>query len=351
MKTTILNILLQMAVIFLTCFSSCNSETSELISKSKEHAMKNYFISLRGEYDKDSFVETRAHWEENSKNIPLFYWDFSDDEMKAFIFRKTSAVTYMTGNICSGVKVLPKEDRLKCSLQITDGLSEAYQDGDVVWAVSPISDVNIEGSSVKFTLPEYYEYRCGQEVLTSHLSDYILLSGVGEVQNENALINFRIHPAIFRFKIINSDTENLILNSISFSGPFNNEAYLVYDGRENVTFGRSSVTQTYSIKINIREGLIIGPTESKYLYALVMPTDLTNQEVVFSIESNFCNKSQVITYDKVFSGKENAPDTGFKSNTYKTLNVTLKRNSVQLAGSTINEFVFGKNFDISMLYD
>ena len=345
MKTTIVNIMLLAGVTAMSGLSSCATDEMEKSSDEvPQQEEKGYFIFLNGEYGAEATVGTRAHWEEDGQNVPHFYWDSSYDEMKAFVFRNTTAVNYVTDNAYANVKVTPKEERLKCSLQIADGLSEEYQDGDVIWAVSPIRDIaSIENNSVKFTLPDFYDYTDGQDSPTTHLKNYVLMSGTGTVQNGSASINFQIHPTIFRFKITNSDTDNLIVNSISFSGPFKNQAVLSYDGNERVTFSR---TQPYSIKVNISGGLTISPAESKYLYALVMPTDLTSEEVTFSIMSNFGDKSQTLTYKEIFSGKGDTPDTGFKSNTYKTLNVTMKRTSVQLSGTSINGFGQGGNFDV-----
>ena len=329
--------------------SSCaTDEIGKPANEAPQQEDKGYFISLDGEFGTETTAGTRAHWEEDGQNVPHFYWDSSYDEMKAFVFRNTTAVNYVTENTYSNVKVTPKEERLKCSLQIADGLSEEYQDGDVIWAVSPISDSkNIGGSTATFALPAQYEYTDGQDSPTAHLKNYVLMSGSGTVQNGSASINFRIHPTVFRFKITNSDTDNLTLNSISFSGPFNNQAVLSYGGSESVIFSKSTDdSQPYSIKVNISGGLTISPAESKYLYALVMPTELSNESVTFSITSSFGDKSQTLTYDDVFPGKDDTPDTGFKSNTYKTLNVTMKRTSVQLSGTSINRFGQGENFDV-----
>lgn len=347
MKTTIVNIMLLAGVTAMSGLSSCaKDETGKPADEAPQQEDKGYFISLDGEYGTETTAGTRAHWKEDGHNVPLFYWDSSENEMKAFVFRSMAAVNYVTDNAYANVKVTPKEERRKCSLQIADGLSEEYQDGDVIWAVSPISDSkNIGGSTATFALPAQYEYTDGQDSPTAHLKNYVLMSGTGTVQNGSASINFQIHPTIFRFKITNSDTESLVVNSISFSGPFNNQAVLSYDGRESVAFSKSTDEQ-YSIKVNIGEGLTISPAESKYLYALVMPTDLTSEEVTFSIMSNFGDKSQTLTYKEIFSGKGDTPDTGFKSNTYKTLNVTMKRTSVQLSGTSINGFGQGGNFDV-----
>lgn len=349
MKTTIVNIMLLAGVTAMSGLSSCaKDETGKPADEAPQQEDKGYFISLDGEYGTETTAGTRAHWKEDGHNVPLFYWDSSENEMKAFVFRSMAAVNYVTDNAYANVKVTPKEERRKCSLQIADGLSEEYQDGDVIWAVSPIRDIaSIENNSVKFTLPDFYDYTDGQDSPTTHLKNYVLTSGTGTVQNGSASINFQIHPTIFRFKITNSDTESLVVNSISFSGPFNNQAVLSYGGRERVTFSKSTDdSQPYSIKVNISGGLTISPAESKYLYALVMPTDLTNEEVTFSITSNFGDKSQTLTYKEIFSGKGDTPDAGFKSNTYKTLNVTMKRTSVQLSGTSINGFGQGGNFDV-----
>ena len=349
MKTTIVNIMLLAGVTAMSGLSSCaKDETGKPANEAPQQEDKGYFISLDGEFGTETTAGTRAHWEEDEQNVPLFYWDSSETEMKAFVFRNTATVNYVTENTYSNVRVTPKEERRKCSLQIADGLSEEYQDGDVIWAVSPISDSkNIGGSTATFALPAQYEYTDGQDSPTAHLKNYVLMSGTGTVQNGSASINFQIHPTIFRFKITNSDTDNLIVNSISFSGPFNNQAVLSYGGSESVIFSKSTDdSQPYSIKVNISGGLTISPAESKYLYALVMPTDLTNEEVTFSITSNFGDKSQTLTYKEIFSGKGDTPDAGFKSNTYKTLNVTMKRTSVQLSGTSINGFGQGGNFDV-----
>lgn len=356
MKTTIINIMLLAGVTAMPGLSSCTTdeidrpadETEKPADEAPQQEDKGYFISLNGEYGAEAAVGTRAHWKEDGQNAPLFYWDYSDDEMKAFVFRNTAAVNYVTDNTYANVKVTPKKDRLKCSLQISDGLSEEYQDGDVIWAVSPIRDTqNIVGSPVTFALPAQYEYTAGQASPTAHLKDYVLMSGTGKVQNGSASINFQIHPTIFRFKITNSDTDNLTINSISFSGPFNNQAVLSYGGSESVTFSKSTDdSQPYSIKVNISGGLTISPEESKYLYALVMPTELSKESVTFSITSSFGDKSQTLSYDDVFPGKGGTADAGFKSNTYKTLNVTMKRTSVQLSGTSINGFGQGGNFDV-----
>lgn len=332
----------------MTGFSSCVSdEVKKLADEVSQQDNKGYFISLDGECGTEITDLSRAHWDEDEQNVPHFYWDYSYDEMKAFVFRNTAALNYVTDNTYANVKITPKEDRLKCSMQIADGLSEKYQDGDVIWAVSPIRDSqNIEGSTVTFALPAQYEYTDGQDSPTTHLKDYVLMSGVGTVQNGSASINFKIHPTIFRFKITNSDKENLIVNSITFSGPFNNQAVLAYDEGESVTFSKTS--EQYSIKVNISEGLTILPTESKYLYALVMPTELSDENVKFSITSNFGDKSQILVYSDVFQGKEGSADTGFKSNTYKTLNVAMKRTSVKLSGTTINGFGQGGDCDVSL---
>ena len=349
MKTTIVNIMLLAGVTAMSGLSSCATDEMEKSSDEvPQQEEKGYFIFLNGEYGAEMAAETRAHWEENEQNIPRFYWDASDNEMKAFVLRNTAAVDYVTGNTYANVKVTPKEDRLKCSLQTADGLSEEYKDGDVIWAVSPISDSkNIEGSTVTFALPAQYEYTDRQDSPTAHLKDYVLMSGTGKVQNGSASINFQIHPTIFRFKITNSDTDNLIVNSISFSGPFNNQAVLSCNGGESVPFSKSTDGQ-YSIKVNISGGLTISPAESKYLYALVMPTELNNESVTFSITSSFGDKSQNLLYSDVFQGKEGSADTGFKSNTYKTLNVAMKRTSVKLSGTTINGFEQGGDCNVSL---
>lgn len=356
MKTTIINIIILSGAIAMTGLPSCATdkidqpadETENPSDESPEQENKGYFISLNGEYRAETTGASRAHWKEDEQNIPRFYWDSSTDEMKAFVFRDTAPVEFVEGNTCSSVTVTPKQDRLKCSLQIADGLSEPFQDADVIWAVSPVSDIlSMQESTVEFTLPDHYDYTDGQQSETAHLKNYILMSGSGTVQSESASINFQIHPAIFRFKITNSDTENLIVNSVSFSGPFNNTATLSYNGSERESFSNSTDGK-YSINVNISEGLTIAPSESEYLYALVMPTKLSNENVTFSITSNFGDKSQTLAYGVIFPGKDGMPDTGFKSNTYKTLNVAMKRTSVQLSGTSINGFEQGGDYDVSL---
>ena len=89
--------------------SSCATDEMEKSSDEvPQQEEKGYFIFLNGEYGAEATVGTRAHWEEDGQNVPHFYWDSSYDEMKAFVFRNTTAVNYVTDNAYANVKVTPK---------------------------------------------------------------------------------------------------------------------------------------------------------------------------------------------------------------------------------------------------
>ena len=134
--------------------TSCVNEIEEgLTSVSGE----GYYISLTGEVNK-SGAESRAHWDINSddKQTPVFAWDASTDEMKSFVWSNNSFVGFTGGKKYSPTTVTPTDTKNQAQLQITTGLSQAYAQDDVIWAVSPLAESNISDNKVTFTFLMFF---------------------------------------------------------------------------------------------------------------------------------------------------------------------------------------------------
>lgn len=237
-----------------------------------------YYISLTGDINEGG-VESRAHWDINSNDQSLaFTWDASDNEMKSFVWSNNAFIDFDGSKKYSATTVTPNtDDKKQAQLQITTGLSQAYAQGDVIWAVSPLENSNIDADNkVTFTLPDQFVQT--ELNSTEHLKEHILMSGTGTVSAANtASISFNVLPAIYRFKVINNESEELTVNEVSITGPFCDKAELEY-GKEPAY---SVSNETYAIKVATPEGgLKIAANETAYLYALVFPTN------TFSISDN-----------------------------------------------------------------
>ena len=205
-------------------------------------------ISLTGEVNKGG-AESRAHWDiNNDGNQTLaFAWDQSQDEMKSFVRRGDAFVGFIGGQNYSATTVTPNEgDNNQAQLQITTGLSQAYAQNDVIWAVSPLAESNISADNkVTFTLPDQFVQTALNS--TEHLKDYVLMSGTGKVgDNNTASISFNVLPAIYRFKVTNKESEPLTVNEVSISGPFCNQAVLEYGKAPVYSVSNNG---TYTIKV------------------------------------------------------------------------------------------------------
>ena len=119
------------------------------------------------------------------------------------------------------------------------------------------------------------------------------MSGTGVVDGSNsANIEFKVLPAIYRFKITNTESEDLTVNEVSISGPFCNKAELSMDNG-TVTPTYSVSNDTYAIKVATpAEGLKVAANTTAYLYALVFPTNTASIEQ--TIEQRLLNVIQYI---------------------------------------------------------
>ena len=250
-----------------------------------------YYISLTGDVNEGG-VESRAHWDINDdeRKSPAFTWDESTDEMKSFVWSNSAFVNFTDEKKYSATTVTPDaNDKKQAQLQIITGLSREYAQGDIIWAVSPLEDNNIDAENkVTFTLPDGFTQTKLNS--TEHLKQYILMSGTGVVDGSNsANIEFKVLPAIYRFKITNTESEDLTVNEVSISGPFCNKAELSMDNG-TVTPTYSVSNDTYAIKVATpAEGLTVAANTTAYLYALVFPTETSSksEEITLSFKGEY----------------------------------------------------------------
>ena len=301
--------------------TSCVNEIEEGLTSVNGEG---YYISLTGEVNKGG-AESRAHWDINSddKQTPVFAWDASENEMKSFVWRESAFVGFKDGKKYSPTTVTPTDTKNQAQLQITTGLSQKYAKDDVIWAVSPLAENNISDNKVTFTLPNVYTQTALNS--TEHLKDYVLMSGTGKVgDNNTASISFDVLPAIYRFKVINNESETLTVNEVSISGPFCNKAVLSMNNGE-VTPEYSVDGTTYTIKV-AAEGLEVAAGATAYLYALVFPTETSSksEEITLSFKGKY-GDTPVEDYKKtaacnvVYAGKD------LKPNTYNDLDVPVSK--------------------------
>ena len=240
-----------------------------------------YYISLTGDVNEGG-TESRAHWDINDdeRKSPAFTWDESTDEMKSFVWRSNAFVGFTDNKNYSATTVTPNANNKKhAQLQITTGLSQQYAQGDIIWAVSPLENSDIDaGNKVTFTLPDQFVQT--ELNSTEHLKQYVLMSGTGTVSAENtASISFKVLPAIYRFKVTNNENEELTVNEVSISGPFCDKVELSMGNDGTVTPTYSVSNDTYAIKVTTPEGgLKVNAGETAYLYALVFPTKTASIE-------------------------------------------------------------------------
>ena len=250
-----------------------------------------YYISLTGDVNEGG-VESRAHWDINNdeRKSPAFTWDESTDEMKSFVWSNSAFVDFKDSKKYSATTVTPDaNDKKQAQLQIITGLSREYAQGDIIWAVSPLENSNIDADNkVTFTLPDGFTQTKLNS--TEHLKQYILMSGTGVVDGSNsANIEFKVLPAIYRFKITNTESEDLTVNEVSISGPFCNKAELSMDNG-TVTPTYSVSNGTYAIKVATpAEGLKVAANTTAYLYALVFPTNTASidQKIELSFKGKY----------------------------------------------------------------
>ena len=319
--------------------TSCVNEIEEGLTSVNGEG---YYISLTGEVNKGG-AESRAHWDINSddKQTPVFAWDASENEMKSFVWRESAFVGFTDGKKYSPTTVTPADTKNQAQLQITTGLSQAYAQNDVIWAVSPLAESNISDNKVTFTLPNVYTQTALNS--TEHLKDYVLMSGTGKVgDNNTASISFDVLPAIYRFKVINNESETLTVNEVSISGPFCNKAVLSMNNGE-VTPEYSVDGTTYTIKV-AAEGLEVAAGATAYLYALVFPTNTASitDKIELSFKGTYgevsANYTKTAKCNEVYAGKD------LVNNTYNDMNVPVSKGSHQ---PQLPETVYFNDFEIT----
>ena len=324
--------------------TSCVNETEEgLPSASGE----GYFISLTGDVNEGG-ADSRAHWDINNdeKKSPAFTWDASDSEMKSFVWRGSNFVSFIGGKNYSSTTVIPNEtDNNKAELQITEGLTQEYTKGDIIWAVSPLADTNITADNkVTFTLPDQFIQTKLDN--TEHLKQYVLMSGTGIVNDNNtASISFNVLPAIYRFKVMNNEDAVLTVNEVSISGPFCNKA--------EISMGSGTVTPTYSVPeggtytIKVAtpaEGLTVAANTTAYLYALVFPTETASisENITLSFKGSYDDTPAHYT---VSAACNSIYSFDLDSNRYYDMEVPVTRKSYQPDYVTIGNTDFTSEFN------
>ena len=284
-----------------------------------------YYISLTGDVNEGG-VESRAHWDINGdeRKSPAFTWE-STDKMQSFVWSNNAFIDFDGSKKYSATTVTPNADtKNQAQLQITTGLSREYAQGDVIWAVSPLAESNISSDNkVTFTLPDQFVQT--ELNSTEHLKEHILMSGTGTVgSNNSANISFNVLPAIYRFKITNTESGDLTVNEVSISGPFCDKAELSMDNG-TVTPTYSVSNGTYAIKVTTPdEGLTVAANETAYLYALVFPTNTASIDQ--AIELSFKGNYSGYTADYTKTAKCNTIYTyNLDSNTYYDMEVPVNK--------------------------
>ena len=297
-----------------------------------------YYISLTGDVNEGG-TESRAHWDINSddKQSLAFTWDQSTDEMKSFVWRSNAFVGFKDNKNYSATTVTPNStDNNQAQLQITTSLSQAYAENDVIWAVSPLAEINIsDDNKVTFTLPDQFVQTALNS--TEHLKQYVLMSGTGVVDGSNsANIEFKVLPAIYRFKIINTESEDLTVNEVSISGPFCNKAELSMGNDDTVTPTYSVSNSTYAIKVATSAGgLTVAANTTAYLYALVFPTNTSSisENITLSFKGKYGEVSA--DYEKTFK----CNTINLDSNTYYDMEVPVDKKAA------------GENVQVTTVWD
>ena len=285
-----------------------------------------YYISLTGDVNEGG-AESRAYWDINNdeRKSPAFTWE-STDKMQSFVWSNSAFVDFKDSKKYSATTVTPDaENKKQAQLQITTGLSQQYAQDDVIWAVSPLAETDIDADNkVTFTLPDQFVQT--ELNSTEHLKDYVLMSGTGTVDgNNSASISFKVLPAIYRFKITNTGSEELTVNEVSISGPFCDKVELSMGNDGTVTPTYSVSNDTYAIKVTTPEGgLKVNAGETAYLYALVFPTNTASIEQ--TIELSFKGNYSGYTADYTKTAKCNTIYSyNLDSNTYYDMEVPVNK--------------------------
>lgn len=336
--------------------ASCSTENIDSPDNTQKPGDSNkegYYISLSAEMEES---KSRAHWNIDDSNKLTYTWDASTDEMKSFVKRGDKLVSFTDNKLYSPTKVTPNEtEKRKTSLEITTSLSNEYQNSDIIWAVSPVSEANIKtaesSESVEFTLPDGYVQTALST--TEHLKPYVFMTGSGEVKDNTASLSFKVLPAVYRFKITNNDTEAFKLSEVGITGPFCNKVVVGVDGTPK--YSVSPENQNYTIKVTAKDeseattnGINIESGKTAYMYAMVFPTSTSTIEdnVTIFIKGTYGNLP--IDYSATLPCKQAHGTINIESNHYYDMPVSVARQNINFGGVTIAGFQEGNSFDVTI---
>lgn len=328
--------------------ASCSTENIDMTDNTQTSGntdSEGYFITLTAEANEN---KSRTHWDIDTDNSLKFIWDESDD-MVSFVKRNNKLLDFTDGTYYSPTTVEPDQSTInKASLKIVKGLKNPYQDNDVIWSVSPIKAAKInsaDGSaSVEFTLPDGYVQT--DITTTKHLIPYVFMTGKGTVIDNSASLSFTPLTAIYRFKIMNNDTETLNVTEVGITGPFRNKAVIGVD--ETPVFSISPEYDKYTIKVTTGDnGIDIANSETAYLYALVFPTETAT--ITDTITLYIKGKYGKVSADYDVTAACNAVyNFNLDSNKYYDMQVPVSRQGIVFSGVEIDEFAPGGSFDVTI---
>lgn len=331
--------------------ASCSTENIDSPDNTQKPGDSNkeeYYISLSAEMEEN---KSRAHWDIDNSNKLTYTWDASTDEMKSFVKRGEGLINFTDNKLYSSTKVTPHEtEKRKTSLEITTSLSNEYQNSDIIWAVSPVSDTHIKtaesSASVEFTLPDGYVQTAIST--TEHLKPYVFMTGSGTVSNNTANLSFKVLPAVYRFKITNNDTEAFTLSEVGITGPFCNKVVVGVDGTPK--YSVSPENQNYTIKVTAKDESEINIESGKtaYMYAMVFPTSTSTIEdnVTIFIKGTYGNLP--IDYSATAACNAAHRTINIESNHYYDMPVSVARQNINFSGVTIAGFQEGGSFDVTI---
>ena len=356
-KQSYISIICMSALSFIA--ASCSTEnidSSDNTQKPGDSNKEGYYISLSAEMEEN---KSRAHWDiaNDELNTLTYTWDASTNEMKSFVKRGEGLISFTDGELYSSTEVTPHEtEKRKTSLEITTGLSDKYQNDDIIWAVSPVSDTHIKttesSTSVEFTLPDGYVQTALST--TEHLKPYVFMTGSGTVNNNTANLKFAVLPAVYRFKITNNDTEEFTLSEVGITGPFCNKVVVGVDGTPE--YSVSPENQNYTIKVTAKDeseatttnGINIESGKTAYMYAMVFPTKTSTIEdnVTIFIKGTYGNLP--IDYSATLPCKQAHGTLNIESNKYYDMPVSVARQNINFGGVTISGFQDGGSLDVTI---
>lgn len=350
-KRSYISIICISALSFLAVSCSTeNIDSPDNTQKPGDSNKEGYYISISAEMEEN---KSRAHWDiaNDELNTLTYTWDTSTNEMQSFVKRGDRLISFTDNKLYSSTRVTPHEtEKRKTSLEITTSLSNEYQNNDIIWAVSPVSEANIKtaesSASVEFTLPDGYVQTAIST--TEHLKPYVFMTGSGTVSNNTANLSFKVLPAVYRFKITNYDTEAFTLSEVGITGPFCNKVVVGVDGTPK--YSVSPENQNYTIKVTAKDESEINIESGKtaYMYAMVFPTSTSTikDNVTIFIKGTYGNLP--IDYSATTACNAAHGTINIESNHYYDMPVSVARQNINFSGVTIAGFQEGGSFDVTI---